>query len=76
MLFQGTDGLHQGSFKAVADAHNLSGSFHLCGQGSFCSNELIKWKSWHLYYAVVKHWLKTCISFLCYCIFDLIQSIA
>ena len=53
MLFQGTDGLHQGSFKAVADAHNLSGSFHLCGQGSFCSNEFIKRKTGQLHHTIV-----------------------
>ena len=45
MLFQGTDCFHQRAFKVIADTHNFTGSFHLCGQGTFCADKLIKWKT-------------------------------
>ena len=60
----------------MADTHNLTGSFHLSGKGSLSCNKFIKWKSRDLNYAVVKHWLETCICFSCDRIRDLIQCIS
>ena len=45
MLFQGTDGFHQRTFKVIADTHNFTGSFHLCGQSTFCTDKFIKWQT-------------------------------
>ena len=75
MLFQRTNCFHQSAFKVMADAHNLTGSFHLSRKGSLCSNKFVKWKSRNLHYAVVKHWLETCICFSCDRIRDLIQCV-
>ena len=76
MLFQRTDGFHKCSLEVITDTHNFSGRFHLCCQCTFCADELIKWKSRDLNYTVVKHWLETCISFLCNCVLDLVQCIS
>ena len=76
MLLQGADGLHQGALKVGADTHNLARCLHLGSQSTLSADKLIKWKSRHLYYAVVQHRFKACVGFLCNGIFDLIQSIA
>ena len=75
MLLQRTDGLHKGTFKIITDTHDLSGCLHLSRQCTFCTDEFIEWKSWNLYYTVVKHRLKACVSLLRNRILNLIQSI-
>ena len=76
MLFQRTDGFHEGTFEVVADTHNFTGCFHLSCQSSLCSNKFIKRKSRDLNYTVVKHRLETCICFSCNSVRNLIQCIA
>ena len=76
VLFKRTDGFHQGTFEVMADTHNLTCCLHLSSKGSLCSYKFIKWKSRNLNYAVVKHWLETCICFSCDRIRDLIQCVA
>ena len=76
MLFQRTDGLHQCTLEVIADTHNLTGSFHLCGQRTFCTDKLIKWQSGNLHNAVVQHRFKTCICLSGNRIGDFIQRIA
>ena len=75
MLFQRTNCFHQSTFKVIANTHNFSGRFHLCGQSTFCCNKLIKWKSWYLNNTVIQHRFKTCICLSGNCIFNLIQCI-
>ena len=75
VLLQRTDCFHQGTFEVMADTHNLTGRFHLSSKSSLCSDKFIEWKSWDFNYAVVKHWLETCICFSCDCIRDLIQCV-
>ena len=76
MLLQGTDGLHEGTFKAVADTHNLSGSLHLCGQCPFGGDKLVKRKAGQLHHAVIQGGFKAGICLSGYGIFNLIQRIA
>ena len=75
VLLQRTDSFHQGTFKVMANTHNLTCSLHLSSKGSLCSDKFIKWKSRDLNYTVVKHWLETCICFSCDRIRNLIQCI-
>ncbi len=76
MLFQGTERLHQGAFKVIADAHYLSGSFHLRGQRTLGCNKFVKRQPWNFYDTIIQHRLKTGISLAGYGIFDFIQRIA
>ncbi len=73
MLLQRTDYFYKSS---RATNSITSGSFHLCRQRSLCTDKFIERKSRHLNNTVVKHWLETCISFLCNCILDLVQCIS
>ena len=75
MLLQTSDGLHHGTFKVCADAHNFACSLHLSCEGSLGCYELIKWKPWELNYAVVKGRLKACIGLACDGIFNLIKGV-
>ena len=65
MLFQRAERFHQGALKIITNAHDLSGSFHLCRQRPFCLKKFIKRKSRNLNDAVVKRRLKTGIRLLC-----------
>ena len=76
MLLQGTDCLHQGALKAVADAHDLPGGLHLGGKGTLCRDKLVERQSGNLHHAVIQRGFKAGIGFLCYGIFDLVQGIA
>ena len=76
MLFQGTDGFHQGPFKIVADAHHLAGGLHLGGQVPLGADKFIKGKAGHLYHAVVQHGLKAGVGFSRNGVFNFIQGIA
>ena len=76
MLFQGTDGFHKRAFKVIADTHNFSGSFHLCGKGSLGADKFVKGQPGDLYHAVVQHRFKAGISLACDSVFDLIQRVA
>ena len=76
MLFQGTDGLHQRSFKIITDAHYLSGCLHLRGQRSLSSDKLIKGKTGKLHHTVIQRRFKACIGLARNGIFDLIKGIA
>ena len=53
MLFQRTDGFHQGSLEVVTDTHDLSGGLHLSGKISLGCQKLIKGQARNLYHAVV-----------------------
>ena len=75
MLFQRTDSLHQGALKVIADTHNLAGSFHLCGQGTFGTDKFIKGQTRDLDNTVVQHRLKAGIGLAGDGIRDLIQSV-
>ena len=76
MLLQRTERLHECALKVGADAHNLAGRLHLCGQMTGCGNKFIKRKTRHLYHAVVKGRLKAGVRLSCNCVLDLIQVIA
>ena len=75
MLFQGTDGLHQGSLKIITDTHNLTGGLHLGSKRTLCRNKLIKRQSRYLHHAVIQCGFETGISLLRDGIFDLIQGV-
>ncbi len=76
MLLQGADGLHKPPLKAVADAHDLPGRFHLGRQRSSGADELIKGQAWHFHHTVVQHGLKAGHGLPGNGIFDLIQRVA
>ena len=76
MLLQRTDCLHQRTLKVVTDTHNLSGSLHLCAQGSLGCQELVKRQSRNLYHTVVQHRLKAGIGLLRNGILNLVQCVA
>ena len=76
MLLQGTKRLHKRTLEVRTDTHNLTGCLHLCGQLPACLDELIKRKSRHLNYNIIKCRLKTCICLTCDSIFNLIQIIS
>ena len=42
MLFQGTDGLHQGTLEVVTDTHDFTGSLHLGSQSSLRRQEFVE----------------------------------
>ena len=75
MLFQRTDSLHQGTLEVVADTHNLAGSFHLCGQGTFGTDKLIKGQTRDLDYTVVQHGFKAGVGLSGDGIGNLIQGV-
>ena len=60
----------------MADTHNLTGSFHLCGQCTFCCDEFIKRQTRDLNDTVVQHRLETCVCFASDGVRDLIQCVA
>ena len=76
MLFQRTDGLHKSPFEVTADAHHLTGSFHLCSECPLCTDKLVKRKSGNLNYTIIQHRLKAGISLSCNCIGYLIQGVS
>ena len=76
MLLQGTDCLHQRTFKISADAHNLARRLHLRRQRPLCRNKFIKRKSRKLDNTIIQCRLKACIRFSRNGIFDFIQRIA
>ncbi len=76
MLFQRTDRFHQRTFEVIADTHNLTGCFHLCGQCTSCTDKFIKWQTRNLDNTVVNIGSKACISLSGNGIRDLIQSVS
>ncbi len=76
MLLQRTNRLHQGPFKILADAHDLSCGLHLGSQCTLCRNKFVKGKPWQLDNTVIQRRFKTGVGLARNGIFDLIQRIA
>ena len=60
----------------MADAHNLSCSFHLCCQCTFRCDEFIKWQTRNLNNTVIQHRLKACVCFASDGVRNLIQCVS
>ena len=76
MLLQRADRFHQSAFEIIADAHHLSGGFHLGGKGSLGADELVKGQPGNLYHTVVQHGLKAGVGFSRDGVGNLIQGVA
>ena len=76
MLLQRADGFHQRPLEVGADAHDLTGGFHLGAQRPLGRQEFVEGQTGHFYHTVVQHGLKAGKGLFRDGVWNLVQMIA